>query len=215
MKSMVALGSSCVGSLLMSPLPGRWWRHYVYHMTPSGLRARIRLLILRARRLLIRRILHTDDPPHKLALGVAIGMFVAFTPTGGFQTALVIFLAWLLRANKVIGIPFVWLSNPATIVPIYYPCYLVGRVLLREPEIGLHWWQELGHPPAGLFAMTHFYWTRMLEIAVPLWLGCLIVSGGLALVTYYVVYFGIRWYRLRRWGQLLPPSRTRSTRKAC
>lgn len=176
-------------------------------MTPSGLKARIGVLLRRSRRFLIRGILHTDDPPHRLALGVAIGIFVALTPTGGFQTALVVFLAWLLNANKVIGIPLVWISNPATIVPIYYPCYLVGRFLLGEPEIGIPWWRELGHPPQGWLAMSHFYWTRMLEIALPLWLGCLIVSGALSLVTYYAVYFGVRWYRLKRWGQLVPPIR--------
>jgi uncharacterized protein (DUF2062 family) len=192
----------------MSPLPGPWWRHYVYHMTPSGLKARVAFLIRRSRRFIIRRVLHTDDPPHQLALGVAIGIFVALTPTGGFQTALVVFLAWLMGANKVIGIPFVWISNPATLVPIYYPCYLVGRFLLGEPEIKWPWWEELMHPPSGWFAMTHFYWSRMIEIAAPLWLGCIIVSGALAVMTYYLVYFSVRWYRLRRWGQLVPPLRT-------
>jgi uncharacterized protein (DUF2062 family) len=176
-------------------------------MTPSGLKARCAFLIRRARRFIVRRVLHADDPPHQLALGVAIGVFVGLTPTGGFQTALVVFLAWLLGANKIIGIPFVWISNPATIVPIYYPCYLVGRLILGEPEIGLAWWQELGHPPSGMLAMTQFYWTRMLEIAVPLWLGCVLVSSALAIITYYAVYFSVRGYRLKRFGQLIPPLR--------
>jgi len=198
----------------MNPLPGRWWRRYVYHMTPSGLKARTGMLIRRGRRVLIRHVLHADDPPHRLALGLAIGIFVTFTPTIGCQSALVIFLAWLLRANKVIGLPLVWITNPATFVPIYYPCYVIGRVLLREPEIGLSWWQEFAHPPVGWFATIHFYWTRMLEIAIPLWLGCLIVSGVLAVATYYAAYFAIRWYRLKRWGQLLRPRRARAARKS-
>lgn len=194
----------------MHPLPGHWRRNYLYRMTPHGLKVRLRIMIRRARRFLIHRVLHADDPPHNLALGMAIGVFVTFTPTIGAQMSLVVFLAWLFRANKVVGVPLVWITNPATIVPIYYPCYVVGRVLLGEPEIGLAWWQELRHPPPGFFAATHFYWSRMLEIAEPLWLGCVVVSLVLAIITYYVVYFGVRWYRLKRWGQLVPPSSPRA-----
>jgi uncharacterized protein (DUF2062 family) len=48
-------------------------------------------------------------------------VFVAFTPTVGIQV-IVLFLTWLLCANKAISLPIVWLSNPATIVPIYWGC---------------------------------------------------------------------------------------------
>ena len=49
-------------------------------------------------------LLHADDPPRPLALGMALGMFVAFTPTFGIQMVLAGFLCWLLRANKAVGI---------------------------------------------------------------------------------------------------------------
>jgi hypothetical protein len=41
----------------------------------------------------------------------------------------------------------------------------------------------------------------------PLWLGCLIVTTALAALTYPIVYFGVRWYRLQRWGTIVPPRR--------
>ena len=81
--------------------------------------ARFRSPWQRVRHFVLHDILHADDPPHRLALGVAIGMFVTFTPTVGLQMVLVGVLAWLLRANKLVGLPVVWLSNPATVVPIY------------------------------------------------------------------------------------------------
>jgi uncharacterized protein (DUF2062 family) len=133
-----------------------------------------------------------------LALGAAIGAFAAITPTIGIQTLLVVFLAWLFRANKVIGIPFVWATNPATIVPVYYPCYVVGRTLLGGPPVGMEWWQQLTSPPGGWFAMVHFYWSRMTEIAVPLWIGCIVVGLATAMITYVAVYLGVSKYRRSR-----------------
>ncbi|MGE0760057.1 MAG: DUF2062 domain-containing protein [Pirellulaceae bacterium] len=164
------------------------------------------MLQRRIRQIMIHHVLHADDPPHRLALGMAIGVFVTFTPTIGFQMMLVVLFAWLLRGNKVVGLPIVWLTNPATIVPLYYPCYVVGRVLLNEPEVGWQWWRELRTPPPGWWAGVEFYWSRMLDIAVPLWLGSLVVATLLGLLTYYVAYIAICWYRLKRWGQLTKPA---------
>ncbi|MDA1054245.1 MAG: DUF2062 domain-containing protein [Planctomycetota bacterium] len=81
----------------------------------------------KCRRFVLHSVLHTDDPPARLALGAAIGMFFMFTPTFGFQMLLVVFVAWLLRANKAVGLPIVWISNPATMIILYYPCYYIGR----------------------------------------------------------------------------------------
>ena len=160
----------------------RGWRHFVMHS-----------------------VLHADDPPARLALGAAIGVFIAFTPTFGFQMLLVVFTAWLLRANKAVGLPVVWISNPATMGLIYYPCYVVGRTLLGRHVIDHQWWSELKSPPAGWWPAVEFYWSRIVEVATPLWLGCLLVAICLAIPTYYGVYHAIRLYRLRRWGQLTPP----------
>ncbi len=174
------------------------------------IRARYRLIERRSRKFIYHNVLHADDPPHRLALGAAIGMFVAFSPTVGFQMMIVVFLAWLLRANKVIGLPIVWISNPATIVPIYYFCYVVGRSMLGWQPVPEHWWSRLGQPPAGWWSAVTFYWTRLVEIAAPLWLGCTVIGMLLAYLSYCALYYLIRKYRLRRWGQLLPPFYERS-----
>lgn len=167
--------------------------------------ARSRLLIRRLRAFVLHNVLHADDPPYRLALGVAIGMWVTFTPTVGFQMMLVVFLAWLLGGNKVVGVPVVWLSNPVTFVPIFYPCYRLGVMITNMPQVSEAWWRELASPPVGWWAAVSFYWTRVMEIAVPLWLGCLVVATLVALPTYIIVERLVRYYRLRRWGQLVPP----------
>ncbi|MCA9175076.1 MAG: DUF2062 domain-containing protein [Planctomycetales bacterium] len=154
----------------------------------------------RVRRFVLVHMLHANDPPHRLALGAAIGVFVAITPTVGIQMALVLVLAYLLRANKVVGLPIVWMTNPATIVPIYYSCYYIGRRMLNQEGIGREWWAEL----RGTHNFT-FYWEKLVEVAMPLWLGCLVVATVCGYATYYVTYFMVRQYRLKRWGQLTPP----------
>ena len=94
----------------------------------------------RLKNFFVHRVLHVDDTPHRIALGVAIGVFVAWTPTIGFQMPLTVALAWLLGANKLFSVPFVWISNPLTFVPIYMPNYLVGRWILGSdvppPDFG-------------------------------------------------------------------------------
>lgn len=160
----------------------------------------------RARRFVMHDVLHADDSPHRLALGVGIGMFVTFTPTVGAQMILTAFLAWLLRANKVVGLPLVWLSNPATLVPIYWSCYEVGRILTGGAKRGSEWWNEWAHPPEGWWPTVSFYWDKCAQIAIPLWVGGIVVGLAVAVPSYYLTLFMVRSYRLRRWGQLMPPS---------
>ena len=177
----------------------------------SGVSARarfaksIRRTWRRWRRIIVNKVLHADDPPHRLALGVAIGVFVTFTPTIGFQMAIVLFLAWLLGANKAVGLPVVWLSNPATLVPIFWPCYHLGRWLLHTPSISSAWWSSITHPPAGWAERVAFYWTRITEVFWPLWVGGIVVGLLAAYVSYYAVFYILCTYRMRRWGQLTPP----------
>ena len=80
----------------------------------------------KSRRFIVHRVLHADDTPHRIALGVAAGLFIGLTPTVGFQMVLAVALAAALRANKVVCIPMVWITNPFTIIPIY----ISGRIPL-------------------------------------------------------------------------------------
>jgi uncharacterized protein (DUF2062 family) len=159
------------------------------------------------REFVVHRLLHADDPPHRLALGAAIGMFVAITPTVGVQMFLVVFLAWLLRANKAAGLPMVWVTNPATAVPIYYPCYRIGRFLLQWPPIPAAWWSDLAYPPDAWGPALAFYWAKFLEIAFPLWLGCTLVGLVSGWITYRVIYRLVSTYRLQHWREIKPPLR--------
>ena len=81
----------------------------------------LRFLANKIKRFFIYRVLGLNDTPHRIALGLAIGIFVTWTPTIGFQMVLTVVLSTLFRANKFVGVPFVWISNPLTVVAIYGP----------------------------------------------------------------------------------------------
>lgn len=158
---------------------------------------------------LVHKVLRANDSPHRLALGVAIGMFVGWTPTIGVQMALAFLLALALRANARVAVPVVWVSNPLTIVPIYLPNYWLGRKLL-----GL-----LGFPSTFSYdrSVTHLletfyspklavtklfeasFWRELartlLAISGDLWLGSVIIGLLVATVSYIIVYKFITWYR--------------------
>jgi len=167
--------------------------------------------LVKGRRLLVQNVLHADDPPHRLALGVAIGLFIAFTPTIGFQSALVVALAWAFGANKLVGLPLVWISNPATFVPIYYPCYRLGRWVLGGEPVSWKWWKELAYAPESYLDATRFYWKRLMEVIEPLTVGCLLVAIPIAGFGYVFTYQAIAKYREMRLRQQSPPFSKRST----
>lgn len=150
------------------------------------------------RRFFLHSIFKTDDPPHRLALGVAIGVFVTFMPTIGFQMVMVVALAWLFGANKLAGLPVTWISNPATLVPIYYPAYRLGKWILGGPPVKMQWWKELAKPPDSALEAVRFYWGRMLEIIEPLTVGCLLIATPIAGVAYVLTYQAIDRYRAIR-----------------
>ena len=86
----------------------------------------------RLKRWFIYRVLHVDDTPHRIALGVAVGIFVCWLPCMPVQMILTVALSTLVGANKFVGVPFVWISNPLTIFPVYWPSWMLGKWILRE-----------------------------------------------------------------------------------
>ncbi len=65
-------------------------------------------------------ILKANASPHDVAMGCAIGMFVAFVPIVPVQTVLLLGLMALIKhSNKPAAYAVSWVLNPFTIVPIY------------------------------------------------------------------------------------------------
>ena len=163
-------------------------------------RARTKAMWGRMRDFVVYDVIHADDTPHRIALGVACGMFVCFTPTIPFQMVLAVALSWLLRANKVVGIPLVWLSNPATMVPIFLPQYLLGCQLLGMKAMDVDF-SKLTQTYTDWDEQFLVAWGLMEKIFWPLWLGSIIISTLVGIASYYFSLFLIIRYRNRAINQ--------------
>ena len=72
------------------------------------------------------------DNAHAIALGVACGAFVSFTPLFGFHILLALALAWLLSGNMVAAAVGTIVGNPLTFPPILLATYRTGTFLLGQ-----------------------------------------------------------------------------------
>jgi uncharacterized protein (DUF2062 family) len=156
------------------------------------------------------KILHIDDTPHKIALGLAIGLFIAWTPLLGLHLLIVIFLSMLLRANKFAGLVSVWVSNVFTFFIIYYPSYLVGRtvceVFVRNEDMSEEQVSEIFNrlfAPANIITdiFTKQYWIQFWDltksIGLELWIGGFIIGGLVAVCSYVICYNLIMSHRVK------------------
>jgi uncharacterized protein (DUF2062 family) len=121
---------------------------------------------LRAR---LRALLHLDDPPWRLALALAVGVFISVTPFVGVQTILALVIATVFRLNKAAAVTGTWLN-----LPWFMPLVYAGALRLGEAVVGAD---------AG--------W------ALALLVGSSIVGGGAAILT-WIVAFGMMTARARR-----------------
>jgi len=147
------------------------------------------------------RVLGLDDSPNRIALGVALGLFVALMPIYGLHIITVLALSFLLRANKLAALTAIFVTNPLTAVPIYYCNYLIGRkilLLFGQPAAQ----GPVAYRPGG-FSLTGVFdaelWcqfgTWVLKISAELWVGCLIMGFVTACGGYLASLYLVRLYR--------------------
>lgn len=146
------------------------------------------------------RIIHVDDSPHRIALGVALGMFTAFLPLLGLHTITALMLAFITRANKAIALLCSWISNPFTVIPIFVPCYLLGRAVVGifrtapptdTAEVAEILKQTLSFSTLKSALTTTEFWRESAalfgKIGLELITGCLICGIIIAISSYFII----------------------------
>ena len=149
----------------------------------------------------VHRILRTDDSPSRIGRGVAIGVFIAFLPLMGLQMLLVLAASFLLRANKVVGLPIVWISNPFTMGIIYYPGYLLGSAILRyEPVRRANLEDHFAEIASLPWAVRIEEYAEVFfeEIMYPTFIGSAIIGLLLGVMAYFLTVWAIKRHRSRR-----------------
>ncbi len=82
---------------------------------------------------LLEKILDNQDSDLKKATSVALGVFIGIAPFWGFQTLIVLFLAAVLRLNKVIAFASSNISFPLFIPFIIYGSLKLGSLFVTSP----------------------------------------------------------------------------------
>lgn len=95
------------------------------------------------KRFFLEDLLQSDDSNLKKSLSVALGVFIGIAPLWGFQTAIVLFLAYVLRLNKLIAFAFSNVSIPPMIPFIIYGSLSLGNFVMGNQKLGDFQWDAL------------------------------------------------------------------------
>lgn len=135
-----------------------------------------------------KQLIAKERCPHRLALSLAIGSFIAFSPLVGLHTLMVIGASWLLG----LSMPLLFLiscgiNNPWTMVPIYATDHLVGEYVMNHWGIDSYQWN-----PAWVASMNQTITAYTGLQGVSLW-SFLIGGQLLASIVGIAVYVAARY----------------------
>ena len=136
----------------------------------------------RIKKAILAEITAAENSNSVIALSLALGAFIAFSPTWGFQTALALSLAVLLRLNKVLVLVTVNISSIPPLIPLILIAgyqtgtfVFTGQFLTEVPDL------------MNLKTLGENY----LQFAV----GSLIVASGVGTIFYLVIFLLLKRFR--------------------
>lgn len=130
---------------------------------------------------LAKRLVRLKASPHKIGIGVAIGVFASITPLVGIQMLMAGVLAYILRGSLTAAMLATWFGNPLSWPFIWGATYTVGRMMIGHP--GSAEAAALPHTPEALWPFIY----PMLLGSIPVGLASAAVSYGLVARTVEVM----------------------------
>lgn len=133
-----------------------------------------------------------DDSPHKVAAGAALGIFLGIVPGEGVVSTLV--LASLLHFNRLSATAGVLLTNMwGTVLVMPLAAFFGGKIFGVDPG-------KLVENFNSTFDLGFKYFFSkiiFLDLLLPLIVGFVIVSGTIALGFYFLLYFLLKYHKIR------------------
>ena len=141
-----------------------------------------RFRISKVKSVIVAEITEANNSNSDIAMSLALGLFLAFSPAWGFQTVLAISLALVFKLNKVLTLLTVNISSIPPLIPlIFLAGYQTGALVLngefQQNVPDLMSFKSLGE--------------NYLQFA----LGSFLFAIMLALVFYLVIYMILGRYR--------------------
>ena len=144
------------------------------------------------------RVKRLPDTPHKIAIGIATGVFCSFTPFFGLHFFLAAFLAYIIKGNVVAALFGTFFGNPITWPFIASFSVKLGQILLGHSvtnfEILLINFVEASDATLqglkSIFGYGESDWTLVYsfftELLLPYFIGGFVLGLIAALFSYFV-----------------------------
>lgn len=134
------------------------------------------------------KLIRLNNTPSEIALGTAIGAFIAILPMYGLHTVMVVIAVILVRrANKIAILLGTNISLPPTVPFITWAAYEIGRFVLRN-----------NYPALALIDFKQVTFKKILNLYPPLFLGSIILGLICAGIFYFLTYFIMSRLRQRK-----------------
>lgn len=135
------------------------------------------------------KLIKSNSSPRQIALGVAIGVFIAILPLYGFHTILVVIFAVLIPyANKLAILLGTNVSIPPTVATITWTAYDIGRFVIINKD----------YPPLSWDYFKNIKPETIKSLYYPLFVGSVILGLLCAIIFYYITLFTARRLQRRR-----------------
>ncbi|MBK8946110.1 MAG: DUF2062 domain-containing protein [Ignavibacteriae bacterium] len=140
----------------------------------------------------INSIFNIEVEPKNIAFSLALGVFVGITVPMGFETISVIPLCLLFRANIYLAAGATLISNPFTILPLYYVTFNIGSIFTNQ-ELN---WNEIR------YLIDSPSYSDILELGgnllLTLALGNFIFAIILSSITYFTFFYLVKFYKEKK-----------------
>ncbi len=161
------------------------------------------------------RMRRIPDKPHRIARGIALGVFVSFTPFFGFHFLIAGALAWIVRGNLAAALIATFVGNPLTFPVIMQVSVELGSWMLGQ-EGGLllpaivgafsHASVELWRNVVAIFTDDTTHWENLARfydrVFLPYLVGGILPGLVAAVVSFYLALPVLGAYQKRRTKKL-------------
>jgi len=150
-------------------------------------------------------VVNSFAPVAEVSWGVAIGLFVGLTPTVGVQMYIVAAIWGVcryflrFRFTLPVGVAMVWVSNPLTMVPMYYVFLYTGAWMLGTSTFDYahfeHVFLNASHQDTmwnSIVQGTHFL---VIDLGIPMMLGGFFYAIPCAIFSFFLTQTCLTRYR--------------------
>jgi len=148
----------------------------------------------------VRKVVMLEEQPERIARGCGAGMFCAYLPMLG-QTFAGMLLAWCIRGSPLAAMPWSWITNPLTTLPVWYGCYRLGAALVPG-HVTMNW-HVLQTKTEELQAMGLMHGLMhgvevLGTVFLPMLLGSVLIGIVTAIPTWWLVRRAVMALQARR-----------------